>query len=95
MIPGVLSFKTIPKLFMCGICKIPFEFCFILMVKHVFARDENATNLMPSAHRATDVRPQQPPTLPLTTHAHLTILTYTYTIDKTRLHVEICSKLYI
>ena len=43
MIPGVLSFKTIPKLFTCGICKIPFEFCFILMVKHVVSEGQEET----------------------------------------------------
>ena len=43
MIPGVLSFKTIPKLFTCGICKIPFEFCFILMVKHVVREGQEET----------------------------------------------------
>ena len=79
MIPGVLSFKTIPKLFMCGICKIPFEFCFILMVKHVFARGDDDTQphtisslqrLVPPASASS--LQQQP------TPAHLTPLTYSH-----------------
>ena len=74
--PGVLSFKTMPTLFMCGVCGIPFDFCFILMVRLVVRGGRaNAQR----AHAHTHTRTHTDTHTHTHTHRHTHIHTHTVT----------------